>query len=207
TLGIPAFYFLLIVAVIVAIIRYDRFKHTPLALALPYLVVNLIAETYGIFTTGNDYWIYNIATIIEFGFYFYIFHRTITSVQLQKVIIWFSFLYFPFAIINVFLIQGIDHFHTNSFLVGSVFLIFLAGAYLRQLLINIEMYNPLRESMFWITTGVLFFYIGSFFYLGFFEYIQQFYPALINIFSQVVNILNVILYCMYIIAFNVRSKY
>ena len=203
----PAFYFVLIIAIIVGVCRYRLLIHAGLIWAIPYLLMNFIAETYGIFVKESDYWIYNIATFLEFIFYFFIFYRALSGSGMRKIILWFSCLYFPFAIVNIVLIQGIHHFHTNSFLVGSVFLIFLAIAYLRQVIMNIEIINPLRQSMFWITTGVLFFYLGSFFYLGFFEYMQEFHSSLIPIFRQILNLLNVILYFFYIIAFNVRSKH
>jgi hypothetical protein len=179
-------------------------------LALPYLLINFITETYGIQTKAaqlNNYWIYNLSTTIEFAFYYYVYYRTLNTPSYKKIISVYAAFFFPFAIFNMFLIQGMDHFHTHGYLTGSIFLIVLVLLYLREVFLTIELRNPLKEKIFWISTGVLFFYIGSFFQMGFFEYIFNSPSASIRyVFDALLNFLNVILYTMFIIAFNLKNE-
>ncbi|MDB5249288.1 MAG: hypothetical protein JWQ40_3682 [Segetibacter sp.] len=205
---LPAFYITLIIAFTFAVATYKNIRPDYLKLSLPYLFINLVAETYGTITKINgirNVWIYNIATTIEFAFYYYIYFRALKGRFAKKTIFLFSFLYFPFAIFNIIYIQGINHFHTNGFLIGALFLILLVFAYLQELMQTSLTYSPLKEKMLWISIGVILFYIVSFFYLGLFEFIDKNYPHLENIFDQILNILNVFLYLMFIIAFYIKN--
>jgi hypothetical protein len=202
----PLFYIALVLAFLTSLFRYKYIQSSALVFSIPYLAVNIIAESYGIFTDAEDYWIYNLSTIIDFIFYYYVYYRFIGDVLIRKWIRWFSIIYFPFCLLNIFFIQGFYSFHSNSYLAGACFLILLSVVYLRNLIVNIDTQNPFKDRLFWITTGVLFFYIGTFFHLGFFQYIESQYPSLDSVFKQLLRFLNVVLYCMYIIAFNVGNK-
>src|SRR6188508_2306189 len=101
---VPAFYLALVAAFLSGLFNYRRLQRSPLLLAIPYLFVNLIAETYGI-THTDDYWIYNIATFLEFGFLFYLYASYIESVFIKKVILWLALFFFPFDLIDIFIIH------------------------------------------------------------------------------------------------------
>ncbi|MCW3093358.1 MAG: hypothetical protein JWP81_4427 [Ferruginibacter sp.] len=209
-MSFPFFYIVLVIAVLISVIKLKRQKPSYLRLFFPYLLMNLCVETFGLITRAqgkNNYWIYNFSTTVEFGFYFFIFYKTLHNVFVKRAIIFTSFLFFPFCIINIFFIQGIHHFHSISFLMGSIFLVSLSVLYFQeQLREDEQITNPLTEKMFWISTGVLFFYVTSLFSLGLFELIHLKNPSLKVLADALLNLLNIFLYCTFIISFFIGNK-
>jgi len=205
-MNFPAYYIVLSIAFIVSLVFYKKIKPAYFRLCCPYLLMNLVVETYGIISKSqgkSNYWIYNISTTIEFGFYFFIFYINLTNQNVRRYIVWVSILFFPFCFINIFFIQGINHFHSITFLAGSFFLICLSVLYFQDQIIkeNEFLKNPLKEKMFWIATGVLFFYSVGFFNLGLFEIIHVHNSLLKTVTDLLLNLLNIFLYCTFIIAF------
>lgn len=106
----------------------------------------------------------------------------------------------------MFFIQGMDEFHTLGFIPATTFTIFLCICYFRQIILSQVIENPLRDPIFWIATGVLFFYVVAFFPLGLFHHIENEGAGINKVFNILLKLLNVILYGMYIVALTVRPK-
>lgn len=204
-MSIPAFYIFLCAAFLGSLFVYNKLEPWFFKMCVPYLLMNLIAETYGLIIKSRglkNYWIYNISTTLEFGFYFFIFFKILKEVALKKYIKITSLIFFPLCFINILFVQGINHFHSNTFLIGSIILISLCFFYFREQLRSEEIINPLKQKMFWISIGVMFFYLGGFFELGLFEFIHFKNPLIEKKFSTLLNVLNCFLYSMYLIAFS-----
>lgn len=205
---IPVFYIILVLAFLIGCITIKRQEPYYLKLAVLYLFMNLVAETAGLYLKSKgarNYWIYNISTTLEFVFYFYIYYRAITLVPVKRAIKYGGTVIILFCVANMLFIQKMDHFHSYSFLLGSVGVIFLSILYLRQLLMNSFLINPVRKKMFWISMGVFFSYMGTFFYLGLFEivhYQNRYFEYQLGL---LLNVLNAILYLMYIFSFYARE--
>ncbi|MEP6724269.1 MAG: hypothetical protein ABJC98_00560 [Bacteroidota bacterium] len=202
--GIPLFYFVLFLSFIVGLARYKSIEINYFKLSVLYLFMNLLVETYGIISKDqgkNNFWVYNLSTTAEFGFYYYLFYKATGNLLHKKIIKAISMVFLPLCFINIFFIQGINVFHNNTFGLGSVTMVYLAACYFKQELGLEEIANPLSKKMFWIATGVLFFYTGTVFYLGLFEFIHIKNAALVNNFDILLNILNICLYVVYIISF------
>jgi hypothetical protein len=150
---------------------------------------------------GINHWLFNIFTPIEFLYYGYLFYHIIESPS-KKVIIPLVFaLFLLFTTINMFYIQGTKYFHTIPYRVGAVITITLCFFYFRQLMRSKGYINLVRNPFFWISTGLLFFYLGFFFYFSAFDYIG--YDKLrvnMSLWSIISSTLNVLLYSNFLIA-------
>ncbi len=202
--GIPIFYLVLVASFGTGIAKYKNIEPTYFKWSVLYLLMNVVVETYGLISKAsgkNNYWAYNLSTIVEFTFYYYLFYNATTNLSHKKNIGIIGSITLLFCIVNIFFIQGLNHFHSNSFVLGSLSLIYLSVCYFIQQSDLEEPSNPFTKKMFWITTGVLFFYTGTIFNLGLFEYIHLKNSLLEKQFSILLNCLNSLLYIFYIIAF------
>jgi len=134
-------------------------------------------------------------------YYSFIFCNILQKPSLKKAVIITAIIFSIFACINVFLIQGFYRFHTISYRVGAVMIVVWCFLYFRQLMHSSERIILIKNSFFWMSTGLLFFYLGFFFYFSAFDYIVykkiKFSKDLWNIISETLNIL---LYSCFVIA-------
>jgi hypothetical protein len=69
--------------------------------------------------------------------------------------------YILFAAGNLLFFQGWLHLNTYTELVACLIMVFLSIAYYFQLLHNKEIISLKRDSVFWISTGLLIYHLGS----------------------------------------------
>jgi len=150
---------------------------------------------------GNNSWFFNIFTTIEFLYYSFIFYHLFTTHFKRNIVAITVGMFLIFTWINIFFIQGFRRFHTISYRVGAIMIVVWCFLYFRQLIQSAEYIVLIKNPYFWISTGLLFFYLGFFFYFSAFDYIVykkvRFSVALFNIISDTLNIL---LYSCFVIA-------
>lgn len=166
--------YVIIVSTITGLLLYNR-----LPIYLKWLVGILIITLAGeiipelklIKFHGSNHWWYNIFTVIEFIGYSYIFYFTINNSKLSRIIIISLAIYFALAVLNIFLIQGFYRFHTISYRIGALMIVIWCLLYFFQLMKSENKIKLLSNPMFWIATGLFFFYLGFFMYMNAFDYI------------------------------------
>ena len=108
---------------------------------------------------------------------------------------------FPMLVLlNMAFIQGLTEFHSYTNALGSILTVFFCCLFFYELLLNPLEGELHKVPMFWISTGILFFYLGD---LSF----DLLYNLLKNdamgkdLFKSINNNLILILYSCFIIAF------
>lgn len=196
---IPLFLFFIGLAFLFGLISYQRIKFDYIRWFVPFLAITLGSEICSLMTflkiDGRNHWWYNLYTLFEFIFYIIVFRRAFENKGLKKActvaIILYSFTFF----INVFFIQGWNHFHTYTYRLGSITIITLCFLYFRQIMKSETATNPIDIPLFWISTGLLFFYFGFFIYISAFDFIA--YSKIkeyAKLFKFISNFLNIFLY-------------
>lgn len=198
--------FILLIALdfIIGTIMYQRIKLNFIRWFIPFLAITLIVETAGYFQlvsiNGSNHWWYNIYTALEFLFFSLVFYEVIEKKATKRTIKFSATLFLLCFLINIFWIQGWNHFHTITYRAGSLIIICWCFFYFRELMKSETLKTPLYSPMFWISTGLLFFYAGFFFYINAFDFIAytkiKEYISLFRFFS---NFLNVFLYSFILI--------
>lgn len=199
------FFYIIIATIIVGLLFYQKITPRYIRLFIPFLALTLfveIANSYNwLWFKGPNLWFFNIFTIIEFIFYFFIFYFSIKNHKIKKLVLFSIPFYVLAACINIFFIQGIFNFHTISYRIASVMIIIYCYLYFRQLLKMDISINILRDPMFWICTGLLFFYSGFFFYFSAFEYIAYTKSVYnLTLWKILSRSLNILLYSSFFIA-------
>lgn len=102
-------------------------------------------------------------------------------------------------------IEGIFEPNTISFLLGSTVYILFGLIYVYELYAKPPQSSSLfKNPYFWINTGNLFFYCGTFFQMGLDAYLFSIDINLANELRIIVKILNYTLYSLYLIGFICR---
>lgn len=201
---ISLYLIVLLLAIIVGFITAKKsnpsyLKHFPLFLLIVFsveisgLIVNLMGY--------QNVMIYNFSTVFEISFYGYYFSQIvknnskILTIKLQTLVL------ASICFINILFYQGIHNFYTYTYTLGSIYLVILGVVYFRQILTSNTNGNLLLLPSFWITVGIVFFYVSSFTITGAMNYISTL-PVYLkkNLQSVYLNV-NSVYYGTFIIAF------
>jgi hypothetical protein len=156
-----------IVALLTSILRVKWLLKTPFVYFIPYMLMTVAAELLGRYTGHNHMYalnnqIFNISTVIEFLFFYYLFYQTINRPAAKNTIVVLSIIYFIWALINIAFVQGIDVFDSYTMLLGTLIIILFVFFYFYDAFDREEPVNLIREPMFWISIGIFLFYLGDF---------------------------------------------
>ncbi len=150
--------------------------------------------------------LYNIFTSLEFIFYIYTIRLFIQRSLAKKIFVYAMAAYGLAALINIFFIQGIMVFHTITYAAGCLVVVFCCAYYFFETLLRPTPVILVRMPDFWICSGLLFFYAVSFPIYGFTNFVMGLPHALLRNFNLFIQILNIILYTMFSIAFLCRFR-
>ncbi|MBC7873585.1 MAG: hypothetical protein H7Y01_06305 [Ferruginibacter sp.] len=170
----------------------------------PFLLLTLAAESTGQYLRylgDNNVVLYNFFSTFEFAFYLWIISLVIQNPRVKKLTRIILLLYLFAAAINIFLIQGLRTFHSNSYCLGCLLVVALCVYYFLELFRLPKYDNLLGNPAFWICTGLLFFYSCSFPLFGLIHYWSKIPKVLIDNIQAITNILNIFLYTLFTIAF------
>lgn len=201
-----------IIAVSFVISLYFSIKH-PLPNKLISFSIFLLV-TLGVEFTGNflssknisNLPLYNFFTAFEFVFYIYTIRQFIHRPIAKKIFIGLMVAYFIAAMVNIFFIQGINTFHSVTYAAGCLLVVFCCAYYFIETIMQPTPVTLVRMPDFWICSGLLFFYAVSFPIYGFTNFVMSLPHALLRNFNIFIQILNIILYTMFSIAFLCRFK-
>ncbi len=183
---------------------------------IPFLLVTVAVECIAKYlltspNTGRSarYMLFNIFTTSEFVFYSAIFLIYLNNRTLRRIITILIPIYIVLVILNIALIQGTQKFHSYTFLLGSFLMVVYSCFFLYESIlpdsINIKL---TQHPFFWVTIGLLIFYLGSVIINALFEYLTS--AALgkqgTQIYGYINNSLNIVLYGSFIIAFILCRK-
>jgi hypothetical protein len=156
----------------------------------------------------SNNWVANLFNPVEFAFYTWLYCGIIENYKLGTRIMCLFFLYLTLTVINISFFQGLLYFDSYSYIFGCCCMVYCVYLYFNQLMLNISDSNILINPIFWISTGVLFFYAGQAFLMAFFEYFLYIrdWAAFRSTFFFINNFLNILLYSCLTIAFFCRPR-
>ena len=174
-----------------------------------FLVSSVVVETYGNYLSSlniDNTRLYNFFSHAEFIFYFFVLYHIIRSSRIKKIILIIACIFIPLDLTNIFFLQGLDNFHTVTYSLGCVLIIAPSIYYFYELFRLPKLISLMREPSFWIVSGLLFFYSCSFPYFAFTGLLYDAAPFIMNNFSMIISILNILLYSLFTIAFICRIR-
>jgi hypothetical protein len=165
-------------ALITSILCIKWLYKTPYVFYVPYLLMTVCAEYAGKYfgeraLYGANNLVFNITTVIEFIFFYYLYFEAIKKQVFKNIIIVLAGLYFICSLINIIFVQGLYDFNTYTMLLGTAVIILFVFFYFYDAFDNQEPINLIKEPMFWISIGIFLFYLGDFTFNLMYPYLQK----------------------------------
>jgi hypothetical protein len=173
------FFYFELLSLIVCLMTFYKLRHTYLKWFLPYLLFIVLYE-YGcivkwsfFFINKSNHWLANIVTIVEISFFSALYFHYIKSKKTKKIILWGYLLYLVGLIVNFLFFQSFSQFNTITYRIGTLLIVTWVLLYFQELMAETSDRPLIRQPMFWISVGLLFFYLGFFFYLSAFDFVAH----------------------------------
>lgn len=175
----------------------------------PFLLLTLLSELLGSYWESirkNNVILYNFFSTFEFCFYLWIISLVINDRRWKRSVRMSIAIYALIAVINIFFIQKMQTFHTITYAIGCLLIVLFCVYYFFELFRLPKSEKLLKNPAFWICSGLLFFYCCGFPLYGLINFWQDISKLVVKNFGQIVTILNIFLYSLFMIAFLCRIR-
>ena len=154
-------------------------------------------------------WVFHLYQPFEYYLIATYFLGIIVSPKIRKVIIISIPVVVAANIFNFLFVQGPNQLGTYTFLLAAFLFCVWSGAYFFELFQKVDDLNQnlSHNPHFWICTGIIFFYAGTFFQMGFTNIISKNHQEIAQKLYIINHLLNCILYGMITYGFICQSKY
>jgi ABC-type transport system involved in cytochrome c biogenesis permease subunit len=149
--------------------------------------------------------LFNFFSVLEFCFYIYFFRESIPGERIRKRINIILYLTPVVCLLNIFLVQGTNQFHTYTYSAGCLLMVALGITYFYRLFKTEEQIDLLREPSFWISIGIIFFFICTLSMLGVINYVGQLPMSIRANIKSIIKLINAFFYLFFIIGFLCRN--
>lgn len=196
----------ILISLIISIIFYKKLEPKWLRLFTWFLLFTIVTQVAGFVYSASfkksNHFIFNIYILIQFIFYFGIFYKTFESKNLKLTTLIISFAFVIYYWLNIIFKTGFYIFNSAGNSLGSILTILCCLLYFVSLFTSEVVVNYFRISMFWIATGLLFFFVGNLIYLSLMGYIVKYnLDSGGNIYRYIMVTLNLLMYGLFSLGF------
>ena len=188
-----------------------RGPRTPVYLKIfsVWLFLNLVMEiisNYQSYHEINNVFFVDLLTVLDFTFYIYLVREIIRSPQVKRIMLYCLILYPAIFLVNILLIQGSVVFHSMTYALGCLLIIFSCIFYLWEMFQRTYSVNLARQPEFWICSGLLFYYTCTFPFYGTTNLVMALPKVILRNLLFIFELLNILLYLSFTIAFLCRLR-
>lgn len=151
--------------------------------------------------TINNHPLYHAFQPVEYGLYAMYFFHTLRQPLVRKIIPVSIVLMGVFSVVNALFFQSIWSQNSYSFMLEAALLLVWSVIYFFELYTNFTPQNLRELPEFWVSTGVLFFYAGSFFQMGLHRYLMRVDEPWARQLWVINLLLNILLYSLITVGF------
>ncbi len=196
---LPPFHYFTIGAFIISAVVLYKFNNKPLRWFIPFLLLMVCADLYGRYIRKilhqPNTWLFNITIPVEYLFYGFMIGSLCLTKNYRQLIFFLTIVFGLWAVVNLLFIQGHTDLATYNLKAGSTLMILFSSLGLLDLFKNDQHQTLLKNPLFWICTGVLFFNSGEFIYNFFFDVmLKNNWDKSTRLFSAINNKLIYVLY-------------
>lgn len=193
------FFFVQIAALLVCIILYHKLGN-PYKYFAPFL---LLISTYelgnilGWFKINqSNIWSFNIYASFEFIFYSLLLYSLLKNKRHKSILFFALIITLLITVIYNVLFTTFNSFNPYSYILQSFIIITTCCKYFYYKIKNLQDEIPITsQPNFWLNTGLLFYYLGSFLFFASFSYISTLENSkYLILYRIVINVSNITLY-------------
>ncbi|PVD49540.1 hypothetical protein DC498_24410 [Terrimonas sp.] len=197
-------YFILLASLAACRFYFEKRISIYLYLLSPFLLLTFLVEIIALWMGYNarpNVWLYNFFMIIQPVFYFLLVRNVIRNKRMRSFLLFVSWLYPLFVIINIFFLQPRkDQFVSISYATGTLIIVLSTIFYFYELFTSDKYINLARDPFFWICSGLLFFYSCGFPLFALNNFLSSSSNIFIKNYTSIISLLNILLYSSFIIA-------
>ena len=155
----------------------------------------------------DNTWLYNICFLISISFFVSFFRVYLSSIKVKKILLVILMSYLIISVINfVFIDVFFTSYSVLAITFGTTLLLFTVILYYFDLLKTNKVFNLKTYLPFYISIGVLGFYLCVTPILVFSKYFKEVNDVYVNLKANFLLIANIFMYTTFIIGFLVCSK-
>jgi hypothetical protein len=196
------------IAVIAGIMAWKQVKNTRYKYFLGYLLFIAVGEIVAYYIgryidkSVNIFLCNWVLIPTEFLFFYWFYHRCLLKPLHKKYCLVFAVCSILFRILEFTVWQNEKFsFSSLSYLISSVCLITLVMAYLAQFMRSDNIIHYHRHFDFWVTLGLLVYYLGSFPLFAFYNYLHSVERDFFFGYWRIQMFLNMLMYLIFSFAF------
>jgi len=202
---LPPYCYFEIAALIASVVFLYKFDNKPLRWFIPFLLLMVSVDFTGLYIRKElkhvNTWLFNFSIPIEYLFYGFMIGSLCITKSYKKLIFGCTILFAVWAVVNLVFLQGFTNLDTNTLKAGGICMIIFSGLGFVDLFKNDSHVSLVKNSLFWLCTGVLFFNTGEFLYFFFFDvFLHNGWDKTAKVFASINNKLIYVLYSCIIIA-------
>lgn len=167
----------MIIGIAVGISFYKKLDPAWLRFLVWFLIFTLLTQLAGFFYSyyyqKSNHFIFNIFIFIQFLFYFFLFYKAFEQPNLRSFVILMGIFFMIYFFYRIFSGSGLWVFQSDTNTTGSICVVICCLLYLVSLFNSDKVINYFRMPVFWIVTGLLFYFAGTIIYLGLVNYINK----------------------------------
>lgn len=188
------------IALITSLVCIKWLYKTPYFVFVPYMLMTVLAEVSGSYfgeihheskdlspillqlfpnyfrqhrPADTNVAVFNITLTIEYLVFYYIYYVSIQRKVFRKLMLVVSLIFLLAAIADLLFIHGVFVYDSTKMLVGTVGIVLAEFFYLYDAFEHSTPVKMFRQPMFWISTGIFFFYLGDFTFDLMFDYLRS----------------------------------
>jgi hypothetical protein len=192
------------VSVLAGAINFYKIKSPPLKIFFFFLTYTFLSELVAtiLMRKGiNNHWWYNIYNYIRFPVFGFIYYQLLKSSFVKKFIVGCLFC-LPFLfLLNISFYHSFLKLHSLTIIAGCTFIIIVTTCFFYEQLKYTESENIFQNPFFWISTGLLFYFLVLMPFLGTINFLNDRYRPIALQLYFINRILNVLMYTLFIVAF------
>lgn len=184
-------------------IRTSTFKWLPV-----FLLFVVISECVGNFLRPPVYAKENLAYFnyfeipVEFLFFFWLFYNTQSFEKFKSLPLVCAVLYLLSWLTDTLYLSKLRFsFYSFSYTFGTLLLLVVVLRYFILLVTSNNILSFWKDMIFWICTGLLVYYLGTFPYYGLRNTLLEHYSGLYVTYSNIVCLLNALMYILFTFSF------
>jgi hypothetical protein len=173
-----------------------------------YLLFILVGETLGYISKMNKDVVFNqnlfqyIVIPSEFLFFFWLFYKSFGHKWQKYFSLGSSLIYLSILILNSVLVKNkVFAFFSISYTVGNLLLLIQILIFYLHLISSNELLNFRTNRLFWVSLGLLIFYLGTFPFFGLIHVLYKSHYEVYLVYKKIVMVLDSVMYIMFAISF------
>ena len=152
----------------------------------------------------SDLWVYNIFMAVEYTCYAYYYLLVLKTKWIRKMATIFLIVYPATGIISTFAIFKFFNWNSYEAITGSFFTILFSVIFYYELYMSSDNEALIKNSEFWIATGMIIFYALLLPFVGVFNFLGKTSKELASFFAYGLQFLGIFMYVLFSYAFLCR---